>query len=496
MHMKITLVILIISFISLQFSYAQNFGNFPSIEKEMLLNDLDILYQGLDKFHSGMYWYTPKDSVDIAFRKVRKKIANDLNVLEYHKLIAPLVALSREDHTDIRLPESVNKKVNKETKVMPLTLAFLGKELYCVKNGSDLQDFAIEGKQVESINGETPIAIVNKIGNLFASDGFIKPVKYNDLEGFNFSKYYFYHYGLVDQFEIKFKEIKESLIIESLSFREIIKNKKNRYKKTNNATEKDLLEYKQLNNSIAYLGIHSFSNGDIKDESKEKSLGSFLKSSFKLIKESNIKTLIIDVSENSGGSEGNEGLLYSYFGENYQKYNKVRAKTQKAILYNGVDKPITLTTFGFLERIFTYKKMEDGSLERKQWIGPGLRAYKKEPKYKFAGKVYVIISPVTYSGGSEFSNMMYTKDLATFVGQETGGGYLGNTSGYSEKLVLPNSKIEIYIPALQFVMNVEPKLPFGRGVIPHYEVIPTIEQHMIGENASLKYIIEQLENEK
>jgi hypothetical protein len=86
--------------------------------------------------------------------------------------------------------------------------------------------------------------------------------------------------------------------------------------------------------------------------------------------------------------------------------------------------------------------------------------------------------------------------LATFVGQETGGGYLGNTSGYRKKLVLPNSKIEIDIPALQFVMNVDPKLPIGSGVIPHYEVIPTFDQYINGENASLKYILEQLENEK
>ena len=189
-------------------------------------------------------------------------------------------------------------------------------------------------------------------------------------------------------------------------------------------------------------------------------------------------------------------MLYSYFGKNYQKYKKVRTKTQKATLDNGTDKPITLKAFGFFEKIFATIKMKDGSLERRESIGKGLMAYHKEPNYKFYGKIYVIISPVTYSGGSEFSNMMYTQDLATFVGQETGGGYLGNTSGYSKELVLPNSKIKVFIPALQFVMNVEPKLPFGSGVIPHYEVIPSFEEYINGENASLKYILEQLENKK
>ena len=490
------LAILIICCISSQFSFAQNFGNFPDIKKEKLLTDLDILYQGLDKFHSGMYWYTPKDSVDIAFKEVRNKITNDLNVLEFHKLIAPLVALSREDHTDISLPKIVKEQYKREIKFLPFTFIFLGNELYCVKNGSDFQDFALEGKQIELINGESPISIVEKIGNLFASDGFIKPVKYNDLKVFKFSLYYYYFFGQINEFEIKFKEIKQPLFIKPLHLDSINEHLKKRYQAAKQISKRELLEYKILNDSVAYLGIHTFDNDDIKKYTIEKKFSLFLKNSFKSIRKNNIQTVVIDVSKNGGGSEGNAGLLYSYFGNNFQKYKKVRAKTQKAILGSGTDKPIRLKAFGFWERIFTNKKMKDGSLERKEGIGFGLMAYKKEPDYKFSGKTYVIISPNTYSGASEFSNIMYTNDLATFVGQETGGGYLGNTSGYSEELTLPNSKISIEIPALQFVMNVEPKLPIGSGVIPHYEVIPTFEQYNNRENVALKYILEQLENKK
>lgn len=488
-----TLAILIICCISFQYSFAQDFGNFPDIKKEKLLNDLDMLYQGLDKFHTGMYWYTPKDSVDLAFEEVRNQLTHDLNVLEFHKLIAPLVALSREDHTDIFLPKTVKEKFNKEVKFLPLTFVFLGKDLYCVKNGADFQDFPLEGKQIESINGESPLSIVDKIGNLFASDGFIKTVKFSDLRGLLFSRYYYYYYGQVNQFEIKFKGIKEPVIIKSLSLDSIRKHLKKRYQGTSKTPKEEFLTYKVLQDSIAYLGIHTFDNEDIREYTEEKKFEVFLKNSFTSIEENNIQTVVIDVSRNGGGSEGNEGLLYSYFGNNYQKYKKVRAKTQKAILDNGTDKPITLKTFGFRERILNNKKMKDASLERREGVGEGLMAYKKEPDYKFSGKTYVIISPITYSGSSEFSNMMYTKDLAIFVGQETGGGYLGNTSGYSEELILPNSKIEINIPALQFLMNVDPKLPFGSGVIPHHTVIPTFEQYNNRENASLTYILEQLE---
>jgi len=51
------------------------------------------------------------------------------------------------------------------------------------------------------------------------------------------------------------------------------------------------------------------------------------------------------------------------------------------------------------------------------------------------------------------------------------------------------SKILIEIPALQFVMNVDESIPFGRGVIPDIEVIPTFEEFNNNENAPLNYIL-------
>lgn len=491
---KISILILLI--LLTQNIYSQNFGDFPKIEKEKLHRDLDLLYQGLDKFHSGMYWYTTKDSIDLAFQNAKSKITTNLNIFEFHKIIAPLVALSREDHTDIFLPKEVKEETNKNQNIrfLPLTVVFLGEKLYCVNNASN-NSAKIENFEIETINGEMPKEIVSKIGNLFASDGYIKTVKYSDLGGFNFSKYYYYYYGIIEKYEVKFKELTDPITINSLSISQI----NDKLKKNNNIikekVENEPLQFKIIDTKTAYLDIQTFSNDNIKKDSKYKTLKKFLKYCFSEIKGKNIENVIIDVSKNGGGTEGNEGLLYSYFGDNYQKYSKVRAKTQKGILDNRIDEPIKLKAFGLFERLFTNKKMQDGSLERRNGLGLGLMAYKKTPKNTFKGNIYIIISPITYSGGSEFSNMVYSQGLATFIGQETGGGYLGNTSGYGRNLTLPNSKITIEIPALQFVMNVEPKLPFGSGVKPHYQVIPTINQYINNENVCLEYAL-KLINEK
>ena len=480
---------LICAFFSSSGLYAQSFGEKHSAEE--LQNDLRILHEALDEFHTGMYWYTPKDSVDRAFDKARKRIMDDMSTLEFFRIMAPLVSLSREDHTDIFLPKSLKSEIQEKGKFFPFTVVYLDKKLFVLRNGS-ANDSLAPGVEITHIN-DTPVdSLALKLGRLFASDGYIKTVKYSDLRGFSFSRYYFYTYGNASSFKVK-TSTGETFSVSALSIKEISENIKSRNTETS-PDNKESLEFRILDNSVAYLGIHDFSNDSYKENRENKNYKKFLDESFREIAEKEIKSLVIDVSENGGGTEGNENLLYSYIGENYQKYKKVRAKTQKAKIDDGSGGTITLKTFGWFEKTFANTKLPDGSYERKMNRGPGLMAYKKEPKHKFKGEVYVIISPISYSGASEFANMVYTNRLATFVGQETGGGFYGNTSGYTEKLVLPASGITVKIPALQFVMNVE-GLPFGSGVIPHHKVVPTFDEYNAGENTALKFIVE-MESQK
>lgn len=73
------------------------------------------------------------------------------------------------------------------------------------------------------------VVFVNKLGSFFVFDGFIKIVKYSDLEGFNFFRYYFYYYGQLEQVEIKLKGIKVFVVIKFFSIEVIIENLRDRY---------------------------------------------------------------------------------------------------------------------------------------------------------------------------------------------------------------------------------------------------------------------------
>ncbi|MEM1219315.1 MAG: hypothetical protein AAGH79_10400, partial [Bacteroidota bacterium] len=93
-----------------------------------------------------------------------------------------------------------------------------------------------------------------------------------------------------------------------------------------------------------------------------------------------------------------------------------------------------------------------------------------------------------FSGGAEFSSMLQMTNRAIFIGEETGGTYEGNVSGYSETTILPNTKIRVDIPTVHFQMDVEPILP-GRGVLPDYEVRQTWADYMETRNAKLDFAL-------
>ncbi len=315
--------------------------------------DLELLWQGIDQFHSGAYWYTPRDSIKGAFDEVRLQLTDSLTVLGFHRLVAPLVGLTREDHADIRLPADTKRWVLKEGLLFPFSIVFLDRKMYGVWDGS-AADSDLRGQEILSINGQSPTQLALQLGQLFASDGFIERVKFSDLSGFDFSYFHYLQFGHIPSFEISYRDEQgglDTIQVKARPIPEILRQIQERYtKEERTEPEVDPLDFRILNDSTAYLAVHTFDSGDLRRSKRASSYRDFLDNSFAAIAEAGIRKLVVDVSQNTGGNEGNENLLYSYLGDNYQKYNRVRAKAQRVILDNGVDPPQKARVFSFWER--------------------------------------------------------------------------------------------------------------------------------------------------
>lgn len=109
-------------------------------------------------------------------------------------------------------------------------------------------------------------------------------------------------------------------------------------------------------------------------------------------------------------------------------------------------------------------------------------------KRPFMGDISVIINRGSFSTTSDFAALTHFNDRATFVGEETGGSYAGNTSNFTFLMTLPNTKIRINIPVARYQTNVTPE-SFGRGIIPDISVQYSIDDYLNGVDKDLETIL-------
>ncbi|MEZ4888226.1 MAG: hypothetical protein R3E32_26085 [Chitinophagales bacterium] len=80
------------------------------------------------------------------------------------------------------------------------------------------------------------------------------------------------------------------------------------------------------------------------------------------------------------------------------------------------------------------------------------------------------------------------------MGEETGGGYQGNTSGLIPEEEL-SSGIVVAISLLKYVNVVDQKAHFGHGTIPAYPIVPSINIILNKKDLVLKKLHELIEKQ-
>ncbi len=81
-----------------------------------------------------------------------------------------------------------------------------------------------------------------------------------------------------------------------------------------------------------------------------------------------------------------------------------------------------------------------------------------------------MIGGESFSGAADFAAVTHHLQRATFIGEETGGGYYGNNSGMMPTLTLPNSKLRIRLPMYEYWNAVAGYDGKRRGTIPDHVV--------------------------
>ncbi|MEX0635201.1 MAG: S41 family peptidase [Ferruginibacter sp.] len=173
---------------------------------------------------------------------------------------------------------------------------------------------------------------------------------------------------------------------------------------------------------------------------------------------------MLDIRNNGGGR-----VMWSTLLTKYISRHPFKVSDSTYAIARGLGKYSRYVKGGFfnnIEMFFISSKRKDGNyhvglLENK--------LYKPKSNHHYNGSVYVITSGPTFSASSLFCNVVKAQDGITLVGEETGGGWHGNSGIMIPDIKLPNSKTRVRLPLFRLVQYKHVSKN-GTGVIPDMHV--------------------------
>lgn len=424
-------------------SFAQTGDYQPAkIAPAALRSDFQLLRDSLQKIHPALYRYNSKTRIDHIFDSCYASIKDSQFVTSYYGLISYAMASIGDGHANCRLPKPVLNDYMSHVKVFPAMVMFIHNRAYvfCCK-----QDTLLTGVELLSINGLSMGSVTQHLFRYITTDGAIQSRKNWEIPD-SFSLLYNIVYGESTSYRITYRG-KEGGIGTTVLQADILHNFICPSPFTRPAK---YLELSYTTDNIAVLTLRTFLDDFL--QSTGEHFQRFLDSAFNDIRLKKVKRLIIDIRRNQGGYDHNGEIVYSYL-------------TQKPFRYYASEESVK------------------GKITESQNHNLSLQQPKEN---SFSGKVFFLIDGRSFSAAADFAAVAKSAHRGLFIGEETGGGYYGNTSGDEMFLDLPATHITCRIPEINYMTAVH-KAPYpDRGVIPDYPVYPTIYDYLEKTDNQLK----------
>ena len=450
----------------------------PKVPQADLLDDFRIARQALEEGHIGLYRRTSKGDLDRLFDRTGAAIDRPLDAFEFYRLVAPVVAAIKCGHTEVGLPADVRQELETRTLLLPMRVRLLDRKVYVFRDLSAGKDGRLAGSEIRSVNGLPIARIVDTMLAATPGDGDVESSRPLLLDGWRFSLQLVALLGLPSPYRMEVRNHAtgkvEQVSLEGVPLPTLREVWRSRYPQDQRPiTPAEVKEFDD--GSIALLTIRNFEG--FADAAGQQKLDDFLKESFEGFEVRHTRALIIDLRSNGGGYDYLGALLLAYLvDEPFTHYADIAMNDR---------------TFDFLKYAVEDAGIQESWLKRRadgryHLVGHPTWGVQKPVASRFKGKVYVLINGGSFSTTSEFVSQAHFHRRATFVGQEAGGAYDGNTAGFMPVLELPHSKLRLEIPLVSYRLAVGAPPHAGRGVMPDEPVGPTIDDLLAGRDAELE----------
>jgi C-terminal processing protease CtpA/Prc len=473
------LLILLIIFATGCSSFKSSFDPGKKYSSEQLEKDYSIFQNILQESHPGLYWYTPKDSMDFYFNWGKEQIKDSLTEPEFKQILSYVLARMDCGHTTVRSSKKYSNYLDtlRNEKFFPLSLKLWSDTTVVAANLNRKDSILKRGTVIQAIDHKPMLEITDTLFKFISSDGHNITHKFQSLAT-NYCVDYLDSAGNTHSITIPVYDPAKDSFNRSAIRRFIRPTKKERKKMSQqNMRSLRIDQY----NQTAFLDVNSFGRGY--------QLKKFFKKSFRSIRKNHVDYLIIDVRGNGGGSVTNSTLLSKYLvDQKFKVCDTLYALRRKSHYKSYIEKYFLNHLFMIA---FTRKKKDGyfhfGYFERHR--------FKPKQKNHFNGKTYILIGGNSFSATTLFTNSVIKKDNVTVVGEETGGGSYGNTAWLIPDVKLPETKLEFRLPLFRLVMDKDqPKT--GHGIFPEVQVLPTTDAIRRNADYKMDKVLELIREDK
>jgi len=455
---------------------------------EVLRHDYMLFRHILEDLHPSLYWYTPRDSMNYYFDKGYAALTDSMTEPQFKTILSYVIAKVDCGHTSMRSSRNyLNYADTAKLQQFPLILKCWKDTLVVAANLNRKDTILRRGTIIRGINGWSTEKLIDTLCDYVVTDGYSLTGKYQYLStGFNFSYWYKQVIGFTPTFTITYldsaRQLRETTVPiydpRADTFRRARPvrapdgvrrpglarepNRRERKRREEFFTRNLIID---STNTTGFMTLNTFEHGN--------HLVKFFRQSFRELSDKHVPNLIIDVRTNGGGDATNSTLLTQYL---IDKKFKVGDSLYAIRRHSGYDRYIQNS---FLYRILmgvVSSKRSDG----KYHFGYFERhVFSPIQKHHFNGQIYILTGGNSFSATCLFAGALKGQRNVTIVGEETGGGYYGNTAWMIPDVTLPGTKLRFRLPRFRLVVDKQ-REKNGRGVIPDVSALPTSDAILKG----------------
>jgi hypothetical protein len=447
--------------------------------------DFDTLRQALEEAHGALYRFVPKRELDRRFDAHRKRLDRPVAHTELLGVLREMLVEVGDGHASVDLDDQTVAALA-EAPLIPIRTVIEGDRMIIVSNDSPSDTLLRPGMEVTSINGRTPSQILAVLLPKISRDGFIETGRRSRVGR-----------ALSNQFHL-FVDQSPTYVItaadaagRSVSVTLPGVTDAARAKNVNPVNDPYRAAFARIDAPVENISLRSVGDGiavlRVRGFGGER-FPSQLDSVVVAAVDAGTRAMILDLRGNGGGVDDFGALLVSKFRSSpFRYFDHIHLTTIRPSFATW--KPSTFDD----TRDGTVPDPRGGYLVTTR-LHPGVGELQPAPK-PFLGPLVVLMDGATFSTAADVTAALRSQGRATFIGEETGGAYEGNTSGLNAQIVLPASGFKSKIQMYGYVNAVKPA-PNGRGTIPDHVVPRTTSDILRGVDEGIAKAVEILTGAK